>query len=89
MIFRTGRCHKLPIWKAVRNHFNFNQAPFLDANADQIRAFFRPLTTQQRDRILVTGILQHTQLCEILPLASVVIVGSKAAEAFVHMQEHQ
>lgn len=59
-----------------------DQAPFLDANADQIRAFFRPLTTQQRDRILVTGILQHTQLCEILPLASVVIVGSKAAEAF-------
>ena len=57
-------------------------APFLDGSEEQLRKMFRPLSAEQRARVTVTGILQHTQLGELLPLASVCVVGSKAAEAF-------
>jgi len=44
--------------------------------------WFRPLTPQERDRITVTGILDHEALGCLLPLASLTIVPSKWPEAF-------
>lgn len=55
---------------------------FLDASPDQLRNIFRPLSPDERQRITVTGIMEHNQLSEILPVASVAVVGSKCAEAF-------
>ena len=55
---------------------------FLDAQPDELRDIFRQLCPEERQRITVTGILEHSQLSEILPLASVAVVGSKCAEAF-------
>ena len=57
-------------------------APFLDPSEEELRAMFRPLTADQRARVTATGILKHEQLGELLPLASLCVVGSKAAEAF-------
>lgn len=44
--------------------------------------WFRPLTSQESDRITVTGILNHEALGSLLPLASLTIVPSKWPEAF-------
>lgn len=55
---------------------------FLDASADQLRATFRKLAPEECQRITITGILEHSQLCEILCMASVAIVGSKYSETF-------
>lgn len=55
---------------------------FLDAPPDQLRGMFRQMSPEERRRITVTGIMEHSQLSEILPLASVAVVGSKCAEAF-------
>lgn len=61
----------------------FSQAgSFLDASADHLQSIFRKLSPEERDRITVTGIMEHGQLSEILSLASVAIVASKCAEAF-------
>jgi glycosyltransferase involved in cell wall biosynthesis len=57
-------------------------APFLDPSEDDLRKLFMPLSGDQRSRVTVTGILKHEQLGELLPIASIVVVGSKAAEAF-------
>ncbi len=55
---------------------------FLDASPQQLRRLFQPLSREDRQRITITGILEHKQLKEVLPITSVVIVASKAAEAF-------
>ena len=56
---------------------------FLDeVTDDQKKRFFRKLTNEELDRITITGFLEHDQLREILPLASVSVVPSKASEAF-------
>jgi len=44
--------------------------------------WFRPLGPHERDRITVTGILDHEALSVLLPLASLTIVPSKWPEAF-------
>jgi len=44
--------------------------------------WFRPLAPHERDRITVTGILDHEALSVLLPLASLTIVPSKWPEAF-------
>ena len=55
---------------------------FLDASPIQLRENFRQLSPEEFQRITVTGIMEHSQLSELLPLASVAVVGSKCAEAF-------
>jgi len=55
---------------------------FLDASPDQLRRLYRKISTEERQRICITGIMDHSQLCEILPMASVSVVASKHAEAF-------
>ena len=55
---------------------------FLDCSSDQLRALFRHLSPSECQRVTITGMLEHKQLCEILPLASVVVVPSKGSEAF-------
>ena len=55
---------------------------FIDASPDQLRGIFRKISPEERQRIIITGIMEHSQLSEILPLASISIVGSKCAEAF-------
>lgn len=55
---------------------------FLDASSEQLHSTFRKLSPDERNRITVTGILDHDQLCEILSMASVAVVASKCAEAF-------
>lgn len=55
---------------------------FLDAGPDQLRASFGRLSAEERHRVTITGIMEHSQLSEVLPLASVAVVGSKCAEAF-------
>ncbi len=44
--------------------------------------WFRPLRDPEAQRVVVTGILDHDTLRELLPLASVVLVPSKWPEAF-------
>lgn len=44
--------------------------------------WFRPLEPQEKDRITVTGILDHKTLGRLLPLSSLTIVPSKWPEAF-------
>ncbi len=55
---------------------------FLDASPDRLRSIFRTISSQERQRITITGIMEHSQLSEILPMASIAVVGSKCAEAF-------
>ena len=55
---------------------------FLDASPDQLRSVFQRISPEERQRITITGIIEHSQLCEILPMASISIVGSKSSEAF-------
>ena len=67
----------------VESFIAFCQAGnFLDSSPDQLRTIFRKLSPEERQRITVTGITEHSQLCEILPIASVSIVATKGAEAF-------
>ena len=55
---------------------------FMDSSPEQLRRLFRPLSAEQCQRITLTGILEHDQLREILPVASVSVMVSKASEAF-------
>lgn len=56
---------------------------FLDeVTDDQKKHFFRKLSNDQLHQITITGFLEHDQLREILPLASISVVPSKASEAF-------
>ena len=55
---------------------------FLDASPDQLRGIFRKISLEERQRITITGIMEHSQLSKILPVASIAIVASKCAEAF-------
>ena len=55
---------------------------FLDASPDQLRSIFQKISPEERQRITITGIMEHHQLSKILPMASIAIVGSKCAEAF-------
>lgn len=50
-----------------------------EINMDQA---FRPLSSPELDRVVITGILDHEMLAHLLPLASVSVVPSKLAEAF-------
>ena len=54
---------------------------FIDTTVD-LESYFRKITIEDASRVTITGILNHSQLSLLLPLASLVIVGSKAAEAF-------
>jgi glycosyltransferase involved in cell wall biosynthesis len=56
--------------------------PCCCGQVEQVKRTFRRITKEERARILITGMLQHSALSEILPLASIVVVGSKASEAF-------
>ena len=55
---------------------------FLDASSDQLRNVFRKLSLEERQHVAVTGITEHSQLSEILPIASISVVATKCAEAF-------
>ena len=67
----------------VESFIAFCQAGnFLDSSPDQLQTIFRKLSPEERQRITVTGITEHSQLSEILPIASVSIVATKCAEAF-------
>ena len=67
----------------VESFIAFCQAgSFLDSSSDQLQSIFRKLSPEERQRITVTGITEHSQLSEILPIASVSIVATKGAEAF-------
>ena len=56
---------------------------FLDeVTALQEKKFFRQLSSKEASQITITGMLEHEQLREILPLASMSVVSSKAPEAF-------
>ena len=55
---------------------------FLDSSPDQLQNIFRKISPEERQRITVTGIMEHGQLSKILPMASLAVVGSKCAEAF-------
>jgi len=46
------------------------------------KKWFRQLLPEELGRITITGMLAHEELCELLPLASLVVVPSKLAEAF-------
>jgi glycosyltransferase involved in cell wall biosynthesis len=48
----------------------------------EFKKWFRTLGPQERKRIVITGILDHETLSELLPLASLAIVPSKWPEAF-------
>jgi glycosyltransferase involved in cell wall biosynthesis len=48
----------------------------------EFKKWFRILGPQERKRIVITGILDHETLSELLPLASLVVVPSKLPEAF-------
>jgi len=54
---------------------------FLESSVD-IDQTFQQLDQEQADRILVTGCLNHKELGLLLPMASISLVTSKAAEAF-------
>ena len=54
---------------------------FVDTTVD-LESYFRQITSEEASRVTLTGILNHSQLSLILPLASLTIVGSKAPEAF-------
>lgn len=67
----------------VEDFISYAQAgDFLDCSSNQLRALFRQLSPAECQRITITGMLEHKQLYEILPLVSVVVVPSKASEAF-------
>ena len=67
----------------VESFIAFAQAGgFVDATSEQLRGTFRKMSPEERKRIMITGMLEHSQLREILPLVSVVIVSTKCAEAF-------
>ena len=55
---------------------------FLDCPPVQLGTLFRQLSTEECERITVTGILEHKQLSAILPLASIAVFPIKAPEAF-------
>lgn len=55
---------------------------FVDCSAPQLRSLFVQLSSEECDRITVTGILEHKQLCEVIPLASIAVFPIKAPEAF-------
>ena len=55
---------------------------FLDASPDQLKRIFQKISPEERQRITITGITEHSQLCEILPMASIAIVATKCDEAF-------
>jgi glycosyltransferase involved in cell wall biosynthesis len=48
----------------------------------EFKKWFRILEPQERKRIVITGILDHETLSELLPLASLAVVPSKGPEAF-------
>lgn len=58
-----------------------NAGKFVDF-PDDLQSYFRKLKPEEQNRVTITGYQEHDQLKEILPLASVCIVGSKASEAF-------
>jgi glycosyltransferase involved in cell wall biosynthesis len=58
-----------------------NAGKFVDF-PDNLQSYFRKLKPEEQNRVTITGYQEHDQLKEILPLASVCIVGSKATEAF-------
>ncbi|KAK3696366.1 hypothetical protein QZH41_007653 [Actinostola sp. cb2023] len=58
-----------------------NAGKFVDF-PDNLERYFRKLRPEEHDRVIITGYQEHAQLKEILPLASISIVGAKANEAF-------
>jgi len=58
-----------------------NAGKFVDF-PDNLDKFFRKLRPEEQHRVTITGYQEHAQLKEILPLASVSIIGAKATEAF-------
>ena len=48
----------------------------------EFKKWFRILEPQERKRIVITGILDHETLSELLPLATLAVVPSKWPEAF-------
>ncbi len=67
----------------VDDFISYAQAgDFVDCSATLLRSLFRKMSAEECDRITITGILQHKQLCEIIPLASVAVFPIKAPEAF-------
>ena len=51
-------------------------------DVEDTRRWFRPLSQEEVRRITVTGLLDHSLLRELLPLASLTLVPSKWPEAF-------
>ncbi|XP_032230360.1 uncharacterized protein LOC116613958 [Nematostella vectensis] len=54
---------------------------FLDF-PENLQDYFRQLKPDEQDRVTITGFQEHNQLKDLLPLASISVLGAKAAEAF-------
>jgi len=59
----------------------YAQAGDFATEAD-LEQLFRPLSSAELERVVITGILDHEALAYLLPLASVSVAPSKLAEAF-------
>jgi glycosyltransferase involved in cell wall biosynthesis len=58
-----------------------NAGHFVDQSVI-LSSYFREITVEEASRVTITGMLQQSQLSLILPLASLLILGSKCSEAF-------
>ncbi|HJO92022.1 MAG TPA: glycosyltransferase family 4 protein [Victivallales bacterium] len=58
-----------------------NAGKFISHKID-IDKIFKPISSMQKEKITITGFLNHSVLSKLLPLASVCIVPSKLSEAF-------
>ncbi|XP_020905668.2 uncharacterized protein LOC110243861 [Exaiptasia diaphana] len=75
-MLRSLREGNVEAFKAYANAGKFVDLP------DDLDRYFRQLRPVEQNRVTITGYQQHAQLKEILPLASLSIVGAKATEAF-------
>ncbi len=82
---------------SYREHLNGMLQGFADGNRDAVYAcahagnfvdeadvdrWFRPITSEEADRVTITGFVDHAALSALLPLVSVSVVPSKWPEAF-------
>ncbi|CAH1787543.1 unnamed protein product [Owenia fusiformis] len=72
----------LELFRAAAQSPDENGKTFLQSTIDVKKHFPYRLDAQELSRITVTGCLNHTELGLILPLADIVVVSSKANEAF-------
>ena len=59
-----------------------NAGSFAEFPGNVAEKYFRKLRPEEQNKVIITGCQEHAQLGHILPLASVCVMSSKAAEAF-------